>query len=429
MNHITLDLHIFDANTQTTETANAGNDLSAEMKTYYEKRLIDIATPKLVHDQFGDFYPVPKNGGKTVEFRRYSPLGKATTPLTEGVTPDGNSLNVTTVTAEVEQYGDWIGLSDMFDMTAIDNNVVQATRLLGNQAGRTLDSVTREVLHGGTNVRYAPAGGAEITARADITDEAKLTPELIFRAKADLAAMNADPIDDSYVAIIHPYAAFDLMRSEEWIDVHKYADPDSIYSGEIGKLGGVRFIETSEAKIVGPAVVSDNLSRLHVADETASGSKTIKVSEVLNARTLTKAIPVYINGVANTIVAIAPGNTGTTLSLGTALAETCPAGSILCGRGAGKDGSCSAPTPTVPPKSRAADSVTSSSSSATETTPSISAPPAAGRPPRPPRDSSRPIWCALNPARPTPLPLTPTKAGQAPRPISGLLLCGTLARR
>lgn len=339
MNHITLDLHIFDANTQTTETANAGNDLSAEMKTYYEKRLIDIATPKLVHDQFGDFYPVPKNGGKTVEFRRYSPLGKATTPLTEGVTPDGNSLNVTTVTAEVEQYGDWIGLSDMFDMTAIDNNVVQATRLLGNQAGRTLDSVTREVLHGGTNVRYAPAGGAEITARADITAEAKLTPELIFRAKADLAAMNADPIDDSYVAIIHPYAAFDLMRSEEWIDVHKYADPDSIYSGEIGKLGGVRFIETSEAKIVGPAVVSDNLSRLHVADETASGSKTIKVSEVLNARTLTKAIPVYINGVANTIVAIAPGSTGTTLSLGTALAEACPAGSILCGRGAGKDGS------------------------------------------------------------------------------------------
>lgn len=339
MNHITLDLHIFDANTQTTETAAAGNDLSAEMKTYYEKRLIDIATPKLVHDQFGDFYPIPKNGGKTVEFRRYSPLGKATTPLTEGVTPDGNTLNVTSVTAEVEQYGDWIGLSDMFDMTAIDNNVVQATRLLGNQAGRTLDSVTREVLHGGTNVRYAPAGETEITSRADITADAKLTPELIFRAKADLAAMNADPIDDSYVAIIHPYVAFDLMRSDEWIDVHKYADPDSIYAGEIGKLGGVRFIETSEAKIIGPDIISDSFSRLHLAEEAAASAKTVKVSEVLLPRTLTKAIPIYINGQSNTIVAIAPGTSGTTLSLGTALTAGCSAGDILCGRGAGKDGS------------------------------------------------------------------------------------------
>lgn len=337
-NYITLDLHIFDENTQTTSTSNPGNDLSAEMKTYYEKRLIDIASPKLVHDQFGDFYPVPKNGGKTVEFRRYSPLGKANKPLTEGVTPDGNSLNVTSITAEVEQYGDWIGLSDMFDLTAIDNNVVQATRLLGNQAGRTLDSVTREVLAGGTNVRYAPAGESEVTGRVGITSDAKLTPELIFRAKADLAAMNADPIDDSYVAIIHPYAAFDLMRSDEWIDVHKYADPDAIYSGEIGKLGGVRFIETSEAKIVGPDVIRDNISRLHTVNAISSSSTSVKVSEILSAGAVGEPIPVYVNGGLNTITAITPAADGTTITLGTAVTSL-PAGSVICGRGAGMDGS------------------------------------------------------------------------------------------
>ena len=131
-------------------------DLSAEMKTYYEKRLIDLASPKLVHDQFGDKYPIPRNGGKSIEFRKYSPLDKATAPITEGVTPDGNSLSVSTVTAEVQQYGDWIGMSDMLDMTAIDNNVVQVTKLLGSQAGRTLDTVTREELVGGTNVLFAP---------------------------------------------------------------------------------------------------------------------------------------------------------------------------------------------------------------------------------------------------------------------------------
>lgn len=62
--------------------------------------------------------------------------------------------------------------------------------------------------------------------------------------------MNADGIDgESYVAIIHPYAAYDLMRSAEWVDVHKYADPESIFKGEIGSLGNVRFVKSTEAKI------------------------------------------------------------------------------------------------------------------------------------------------------------------------------------
>ena len=147
-----LDLQLFATVTQTTTLNGSGNDLSPEMKTYYEKRLLDNAEPNLVHDQFADKYPIPKNGGKTIEFRKYSPLAKATTAITEGVTPDGNKLNVTAITATIAQYGDWIQMSDLLDLTAIDNNVLQATKLLGSQSGRTLDTITREVLAGGTNV-------------------------------------------------------------------------------------------------------------------------------------------------------------------------------------------------------------------------------------------------------------------------------------
>ena len=139
-------------------------------------------------------------------------------------------------------------------MTAIDNNVVQATRVLASQAGRTMDSITRDVLAGGTNVLYAPklaADGTEtaVTSRKSLDRSCTLTPKLFFRAAAQLGAMNADPIGDSYIAIIHPYAAYDLKTSKEFIEVHKYADPDAMFRGEIGKLGNIRFIETSEAKI------------------------------------------------------------------------------------------------------------------------------------------------------------------------------------
>ncbi len=246
--------------TQTTELNTAGNDLSPEMKTYYADRLVDSAEPNLIHDQFGDKYPIPKNGGKTIEFRKYSPLDKALATLTEGVTPNGNKLNVSTITATVDQYGDYIEISDVLDLTAIDRNLEQATKLLGSQAGRTLDTVTREVITAGTNVMYAPklSGGTEteVLHRYDLDQTALLTVDLVFRAAAKLREMNAVPIDDYFVGIVHPNVACDLMTSEKWMDVHKYATPDNIYKGEIGQIGGVRFVQSTEAKIFGTSVAN-----------------------------------------------------------------------------------------------------------------------------------------------------------------------------
>ena len=249
-----LDLQMFaTASTQNQNTTGASG-MSAEMKTFYEKRLIDQAEPALVHDQFGDPYPIPANGGKNIEFRKYDSLPKATTPLTEGVTPDGQTMNVSTVTAEVRQYGGWVPITDTLQLTAIDNNIVQATKIIASQAGRTLDTIVRDVLAGGTNVIYAPKigeGGAEtpVTSRATLDATCQLTSDLIARAATQLKAMNADPIGTSFVGIIHPYVTYELRRDPDWIDVHKYAQPDEIYNGEIGTLHGVRFVETSEAKI------------------------------------------------------------------------------------------------------------------------------------------------------------------------------------
>lgn len=109
--------------------------LSAEMKTFYDMRLIDEASPMLVHEQFGQKRPIPQGGGKTVNFRRFSPLAKATTALTEGVTPSGSSLSVSNISAIVAQYGDYVVQSDVLELTAVDNTILETTKLLGRQAG------------------------------------------------------------------------------------------------------------------------------------------------------------------------------------------------------------------------------------------------------------------------------------------------------
>ena len=241
-----INLQLFAENTNTT----LSEGLSVENKTYYDKNLLREAQPNLIHDQFGQKKPIPKNGGKTIEFRKFASLPKATTPLTEGVTPDGKSLTVSNLTAEVAQYGDYVTLSDMLDLTAIDPVVVEAVKVVGNQAGLTLDTITRNVLQAGTNVYYCPKGdGTAVTSRTNLDETCLLTVDVVKNVAALLKSVNAPKIDGSYVAIIHPFVAADIMKDPMWIDAYKYKNPENIYEGEIGKIAGVRFIESSEAKI------------------------------------------------------------------------------------------------------------------------------------------------------------------------------------
>lgn len=240
-----MNLQLFAANTNTTGT------LGADLQTYYDDYLIDCTMPKLVHDLFGQRRPIPANKGNQIEFRKIDPLEKATTPLVEGVTPDGQTLSISKVLTPLAQYGGFVELSDMVVTTAIDNNLVIAAKQLGCQAGKTLDTITREVLVGGTNVQYAEG---QVSAREALvggasSDNHYLTVDAVRRAVRTLKKNNAETIDGSYVAIIHPDVAYDLMNDERWVNVKSYADPEGIFAGEIGKLENVRFIETSEAKI------------------------------------------------------------------------------------------------------------------------------------------------------------------------------------
>lgn len=238
-----LNLRMFDTSVPANTTGTGS--LSAEMKTFYDKNLLRYTKPHLVHDQFGQTRNIPKNGGKRIEFRRFEQLPKALTPLTEGVTPEGQTMTVTKQEAEVKQYGGFVSLSDQISMTAIDNVVVEATTAIGNQAGSTLDTISREALNAGTNVQYAEG---QVSSRSELTAEMKLTVKAIKMAVRALKVQNTAKINGHYVAIIHPDCAYDITEDPRFIEVVKYKNPERIFNGEIGTLEGVRFIETTEAK-------------------------------------------------------------------------------------------------------------------------------------------------------------------------------------
>lgn len=321
--------------------------MSVEMKTYYDMELLHKAEPNLVYDNFAVKKPIPAGKGKTIEFRKWGSLPKALTPLEEGVTPKGSNSSVTAIYATVKQYGDYVRETDILDLVAIDDVILQDTQMLGAQAGLTLDTITREVVVGGFNVSYAQKDTAgtltDILSRSDITSTCLLKRADIVKAVAKLKTMLAPKFGQDYVGIIHPYVAADLMLDTStggWLDVNKYGDTVKLYNGEIGKIAGVRFIESTEAKIFAPDDILTGLNRVTVSEAVSTAADFTIDEEITTAQaaSLKANTKVYINGVEKELATVTAGAAGAAKMKFTT-AVTTVVGQMICGKGAGKDGS------------------------------------------------------------------------------------------
>ena len=253
------------------DVTNTIGTVSAENKTFYEKALLKRLTPELVYAKYGQKKSAPRNEGTTVNFRRFNAIAPKTTALTEGVTPDGSALTVTTVTATVNQYGDFVRVSDVLDMTGIDPVITEMAQVLGESAGLAVDSVVRDVVLKGTSVQYA--GGAD--SRDKVVAGKTLTTEEIRKAVRTLRCNHAKPLDGRcYIGIVDPETAYDLMNDSLWQDVSKYNGGQAIMDGEIGRLCGVRFVETGNGKTIsnGASTGAINLHQTMIIGADAYGT-------------------------------------------------------------------------------------------------------------------------------------------------------------
>ena len=226
------------ATTQTTTTL--ANDQPA---AFYDRLLLQRLLPNLAHQRFAQKRIIPLNTGKTINIRRFESIAANTTALTEGTVPAGEaSLTITALTSTVSQYGDFVQIDDMVDLTSIDPVLTETAAMLGEQAGNSLDQVIRGVITAGTAVQYA--GG--VASRATVASADILSVTEIRKAKRTLSNKNARPVDGSnFVGIIHPFGTYDIQGDTAWVNLNQYAGGGNVFEGEIGKVYGVRFVETS----------------------------------------------------------------------------------------------------------------------------------------------------------------------------------------
>lgn len=248
------------------------------VKDYYDRLMLEVLDPAAIYYQFAVKKPLPKGEGKTIIWNRPTRLALGF-KLSEGVpTSTANALSSTKVSALVEQYGGFTAISDLVSLTSIVEPMKLAAERLGKQAAETVDRVIVNNIaeHASTTNNSAHSFGKTSTVLYEYWGLTSVTRDVVSSANViavsdirqviySLIKANVDPYEgNDYVAIVHPEIAEDVVSDSTWINFHQYAAPGqtNLYNGEIGKIYGCRFVETTLAPISAGSSVGNTVSTM-----------------------------------------------------------------------------------------------------------------------------------------------------------------------
>jgi N4-gp56 family major capsid protein len=247
-------------------------DISPAVAAWAVVRMLKRAMPLLVFEKFGQTYPLPTNSTQVAKFRRYFLTGAtgsagngsgtfytplATTPLVEGITPDGRALSNQDYTVTLVQYGDFITITDVVNDTHPDDILAVATDVLGENAAETIETTRFNILKAGTNVFYAAQvlGRSTVASTITLADQRRVTTAMsrqnakkITSVVASTPDFNTKSVEASFVAVVHPDLETDIRNMVGFKPVADYGPHTTPWEGEIGSCEQVRYIGTTIAK-------------------------------------------------------------------------------------------------------------------------------------------------------------------------------------
>lgn len=241
-----------------TTTASVSYDQAA-----YDRMAYFSLRPELYFDPVVDVQPTRQAmPGTSVVFNIQADLAVASATINESVDVDAVALSNSQVTVTLNEYGNAVITSAKLRGTSFVEIDPIVANVVGFNAGVSIDTVARDILYAGTNVRYAGVA----TARNTVIPTDKLTANNVRRALAELRGANVATIGGMYVAFIHPDVSYDLRAetgAAAWRDPHTYSQPGEIWNGEVGTFEGFRFIETPRAAVFADAGSSTTLTDVY----------------------------------------------------------------------------------------------------------------------------------------------------------------------
>lgn len=191
----------------------------------------------------GDF----DGGHDTLTFVNVPDLPINTTALTEGAPPTPRALSMGTVTVTTTQYGDLVSITDIAKVKSPFEIVQIGTERVSRQAKESIDKISRDVVAAGGTPFYADA----VANRAALAAGNKADAADLRRLRATMFKNKIPPFADGYYRLmIAPEVGFDLRSDTAvggWVDVNKYATPETLLRGELGRMEGFRIMEVVNA--------------------------------------------------------------------------------------------------------------------------------------------------------------------------------------
>ena len=244
-------------------------DISPRTAAYAVTELLKRALPYLVIERFGQSYPLPKKSSKTAKWRRYFLSGAtgaagdgdataafytplATTPLVEGITPTGKKLASVDYTATLQQYGDFVTITDVVMDTHEDPVLQQAMEVLGESAAQTIETLRFNVLKAGTNVFYNNGGARNaVNTAPTLAVQRQITTSMNRQnAKKLTQVLSSTPsyakqsVEASYIALCHPDSETDIRTLSGYINPKDYGSATP-FENEIGTVEQVRYLTST----------------------------------------------------------------------------------------------------------------------------------------------------------------------------------------
>jgi N4-gp56 family major capsid protein len=237
-------------------------------QTAYDRFLYYALRSRLVFDGVASVKPTAQAmPGSAVKFTLVSDLSVASTALNESTDVTPAAMSDSQVTLTLAEYGNAVQTTALLRGTSFVALDPAVANVVSFNAAKSIDTIARDVLKAGSNVRYATGGGTTPTARNTVEPEDTLESANVRRAKTDLSAADVADFGGYYVAYIHPDVSHDL-RSEagntaSWREPHAYSQPEQIMNGTIGRYEGVEFIETTQAPVFADAGSSTTLTDVY----------------------------------------------------------------------------------------------------------------------------------------------------------------------
>jgi len=211
----------------------------------YSKEILFQAQPILRFDVFSvKRTELSVTPGLTIKFLKYSNL-TAGGILTENVELGTQALAASQIEITVGEYGNAVSVSELLLKASFDDVMASASKLLGFDYAKIIDTVHRDTLLTATNVKYA----GQVASRGLVT--AGFGSTLVKDGVEVLATGNAPQVGGTnWICFVHPHQGRSMRDDTAWINANQYAGSVAIFAGEIGMYEDTRFIETTQVKKV-----------------------------------------------------------------------------------------------------------------------------------------------------------------------------------